>query len=416
MNKLFEEEDNKAILGKFLFISFYISLFIGFYFNEDSSGSGGFIADFNNTWGYIIALQNKFFVFPSEWVLHTPLHFLIISKFYPLFESKYSLRLFYCSLCFLIPLIFYKTLRIKFSTVNKNLLLIFSCSIFLLPAFRSGAIWANDHITASFFFLVSLYYFVKWEKKKDIRLIYLQSFFLALAVYTRQYYATIFFYYFFVYYKNLNFKFFFFISSFVFLLSLPGFFLVYYDPILLSTTFDSNLSNTILVSSSILSFYLLPFYFFKILKDKEKIFFKREFYMMLIFSFIFIIILFNFYNYNYKTGGGFFIKLSYLIFNNAYFFLLTSISGMLILLSLIREDKSNTILVTIMLLGFPAYMIFQKYYEPMFLFILFFLIKTNLINNFFTSYKNVILYYCYILFYLLSAIINDYLDLTKTVL
>ena len=285
-----------------------------------------------------------------------------------------------------------------------------------MPAFRSGAIWANDHITASFFFLVSLYYFVKWEKKRDIRLIYLQCFFLALAVYTRQYYATIFFYYFFVYYKNLNFKFFFFISSFVFLLSLPGFFLVYYDPILLSTTFDSNLSNTILVSSSILSFYLLPFYFFKILKDKEKFFLKKEFYMMLIFSFIFIIILFNFYNYNYKTGGGFFIKLSYLIFNNAYFFLLTSISGILILLSLIREDKSNIILVTIMLLGFPAYMIFQKYFEPMFLFILFFLIKTNLINNFFISYKNLILYYCYILFYLLSAIINDYLDLTKTVL
>lgn len=416
MNKLFEEEDNKAILGKFLFISFYISLFIGFYFNEDSSGSGGFIADFNNTWGYIIALQNKFFVFPSEWVLHTPLHFLIISKFYPLFESKYSLRLFYCSLCFLIPLIFYKTLRIKFSTVNKNLLLIFSCSIFLFPAFRSGAIWANDHITASFFFLVSLYYFVKWEKKNDIKLIYLQCFFLALAVYTRQYYAIIFFYYLFVYYKHFNFKKFFFINSFLFLLSLPGFFLVYHDPILLSTTFDNNLSNTILVSASILSFYLLPFYFFKILKDKGKILFKKEFYIMLILSFIFTIILFNFYNYNYKTGGGFFIKLSYLIFNNAHFFLLTSILGMVILLSLIREDKSNIILVTIMLLGFPAYMIFQKYFEPMFLFILFFLIKTNLINNFFTSYKNIILYYCYILLYSLSAIINDYLNLTKTVL
>ena len=378
MKKIFRKEDNKSIFGKFLFISLYISLFIGFYYNEDSSGSGGFIADFNNTWGYVLALQNEFFVLPSEWVLHTPLHFLIISKFYPLLESKYLVRLFYCSLCFVVPLIFYKSLRIKFSTVSKNWLLVFSCSIFLLPAFRSGAIWANDHITASFFFLVSLYYFVLWEKKGDIKLIYLQSFFLALAVYTRQYYATIFFYYLFIYYKNLSFKKFFSISSFIFLLSLPGFFLVYYDPILLTTTFNYNLSNTILVSASILSFYLLPFYFFKIFKDKRNIFFKKEFYLILIFSFIFSIILFNFFNYNYKVGGGFFIKLSYLIFNNAYFFLLTSITGISLLL--------------------------------------FFLIKTNLLNNFFSSYKNLILYYCYIALYLLSAVINDYLNLTKTLL
>ena len=105
MKKIFRKEDNKSIFGKFLFISLYISLFIGFYYNEDSSGSGGFIADFNNTWGYVLALQNEFFVLPSEWVLHTPLHFLIISKFYPLLESKYLVRLFYCSLCFVVPLI-----------------------------------------------------------------------------------------------------------------------------------------------------------------------------------------------------------------------------------------------------------------------------------------------------------------------
>ena len=30
-----------------------------------------------------------------------------------------------------------------------------------------------------------------------------------------------------------------------------------------------------------------------------------------------------------------------------------------------KSNKINFILLTIMLLGFPAYMIFQKYFEPM---------------------------------------------------
>ena len=114
MNKIIENEKKGLLIGKSLFIFLYLTLFLGFYFEEDSSGSGGFVADFNNTWGYIIALQDKIFVLPSQWVLHTPLHFIIVSKFYPLFESKLLLRLFYCSLGFLVPFIFYKCLEIKF--------------------------------------------------------------------------------------------------------------------------------------------------------------------------------------------------------------------------------------------------------------------------------------------------------------
>ena len=89
---------------------------------------------------------------------------------------------------------------------------------------------------------------------------------------------------------------------------------------------------------------------------------------------------------------------------------------MTFLLSLIRENKINSILITIMLIGFPAYMIFQKYYEPMFIFILFLLLKTNIVQNFFSLSRNLILYYLYIFMYLLSAIINDQLNLTKTLL
>lgn len=417
MDKIIEKDSKNFLFGKILFTLFYLSLFIGFYFGEDSSGSGGFIADFNNTWGYIIALQERQFVLPSEWVLHTPLHFLIISKFYPFFESKVLLRIFFCSLGFLVPLIFYNCLKLKFPNIKKSTLLIFASSIFLFPSFRSGVIWANDHVTALIFFLIFSYFFLKWENNKtSLKLVLYQCFFLSLAVYSRQYYALIFFYCLFVYFSNFDLKEFIKICFFIFLLTIPGFFLIYYDPILISTTFDNNLSNTILVSSSILSFYLLPFYFLKVMSFNKNKIIEKNLIFIFFFSLVLVIILLGFFDYNYKTGGGFFIKLSYLIFNNEYLFIISSIFGITFLLLLIKENKINSILITIMLTGFPAYMIFQKYYEPFFIFVLFLLLKTNITQSIFYSNRNLLLYYSYIFLYLISAIINDQLNLTKTLL
>lgn len=416
MNKISEKERKNFLLGKILFFILYLTLFTGFYFGEDSSGSGGFISDFNNTWGYIIALQDKLFLLPSQWVVHTPLHFLIISKLYPLFESKISLRLFYCSTGFIVPLIFYKCLKIKFPEVKKSILIIFASSIFLFPSYRSGVIWANDHITALIFFLIFLFFFVKWENNKtSLKLVLYQCFFLSLAVYTRQYYALIFFYCLFIYFYNFNLKIFFKICFFIFLLTIPGFILIYYDPILISTTYDSNYSNTILVSSSILAFYLIPFYFIEITKNYKNFFQKNQIYILAI-SILIVFILLLYFNYNHRTGGGYFLKLSYLMFDNNYLFVISSIFGISFLLLLIKENKINFIIIILLLIGFSAHMIFQKYFEPMIIFILFLLLKTNIVHNFFYFKKNLALYYSYILIYLISAIINDHLNLTKTLL
>ena len=43
-----------SLLNKSLYFLLSLSLFIGFYFGEDSSGSGGHIADFNNTWQLVL--------------------------------------------------------------------------------------------------------------------------------------------------------------------------------------------------------------------------------------------------------------------------------------------------------------------------------------------------------------------------
>ena len=71
-----------------------------------------------------------------------------------------------------------------------------------------------------------------------------------------------------VYFKNLKFKNFIFISLFVFVLSLPGFYLVIFNPKII-VNFDLNFNNTILVSSSIISFYLIPVYLLHFLNNQK---------------------------------------------------------------------------------------------------------------------------------------------------
>ena len=402
-----------------VFFLFSISLLIGFYFNEDSSGSGGFIADFSNTWGYVEALKENILIRPSNWTVHTPLHYILISKLSILFENKTFLRLTFCLISISMPILFYECLKIKYPTVSNKLLLIFASSILLLPSFRSAAIWANNHMTALIFFLLTTLFYLKWKKKlnngtNDFKLVFFQTIFLALAVYTRQYYALFFFYFLFIYFEKLNIKNFLIISVFISFLTIPGFFLIYLDPALIKTSFDTNFSNTILVSSSIISFYMLPFLICFFLEDKENKLFNYNNIKILIGSIVTISIFYLFFDYDPKTGGGFFMKLSYILFKSPYFFLITSLIGLFSFLLLFFENKKNLILLIIFLIGFPSYMIFQKYFEPLLIFVLFLIFNTKITSIFFEKIRYLLIYYTYLIAYLLSAVLNDYLKITKT--
>ena len=124
-------------------------------------------------------------------------------------------------------------MKINYPNENKNNLLTLASLTFLLPSFRAGAIWANDHITALFFFLLFLIFFLKWIKKSNFEKlngnIYLQLIFLALAVYTRQYYVLIYVYCMYVYFKKFSLFNFLKLSFIVFVFAIPGFFLIYFD-------------------------------------------------------------------------------------------------------------------------------------------------------------------------------------------
>ena len=410
-----------SLFNKFIYLLLSLSLFIGFYFGEDSSGSGGHIADFNNTWGYIEALKNSLFVLPSKWAAHTPLHYIILSKIYFFIESKYFIRIIFCIFSISLPFLFYVCLKINYPNINKNNLLSLASLIFLFPSFRSGAIWANSNITALLFLLLFFIFFLKWIKGSNFKElntnIYLQLIFLALAVYTRQYYALIYIYCMYVYFKKLSLSNFFKLSLIVFVLTIPGFFLIYFDPILLSVTFDTKFYNTILICASILSFYLIPIFFIIFfLNKKEHQIEKKQQYLFIFISIIIVLILSIFFNYNYKLGGGYFIKLSYLLTNNNILFLISSAVGLTLLFHLARENNDNILLIFLLIFGFSAHMIFQKYYEPMFFFIFFLMIKSKIPKILLKKIKNIYFLYLYFSIYLATAIVNDLYKITKTAL
>ena len=409
-------------LSYFLLLFAIISFCLGFYIDEDSAGSGGFILDFNKTWNFVISLKNEMNFLQDEYSSHTPLHYLVLSQLLSITGSQNFTRLFYFLICFLTPYLFYKCLKLQFSQLSKTNLILIVSMVFFLPSFRSSAIWANSSTTALIFFLIFLYYFISWNKKDKFyksslsKEIFFQSFYLSLAVYTRQYYAYIYLFLMMVYLKNLKFKNFIFISLFVFGLSLPGFYLVLFNPKII-VNFDFNFNNTILVSSSIISFYLIPVYLLHIFNNQKlNSIFKnisyKELIPHLIISLI-AIIMFIFFDYNYKIGGGFFLKLSRLIFDNNFLFFATSVIGLFMVYDLIREDKDNIFLIFILLLGFSYHMIFQKYFEPMFLFIYLFMIKSKIKDEFLRNTKSLYIFNLYFLAYLFAALINDTYKITN---
>ena len=218
-----------------------------------------------------------------------------------------------------------------------------------------------------------------------------------------------------IFFKNLKLSEFIKISLFISLMTIPGFIHIYLDPRILSGTFDTNFSNIILVNSSIIGFYLLPMYLIMLVFNSKSLqiknILKKKF--TILGSLILLIICSFFFDYNYTNGGGFFIKLSYLIFKNEYLFFISSFVGFILLFELIKFNRENLILILILIFGFSAYIIYQKYYEPMFLLLLFLVLKNNYISNFLDYFKNIIFLFLYYLLYFFSAFLNNLFKITK---
>tara|TARA_B100001059_G_scaffold178632_1_gene179251 strand:- start:282 stop:1514 length:1233 start_codon:yes stop_codon:yes gene_type:complete len=393
------------LTGNLLFSLLSLSLFLGLFLNEDASGIGT-SNDFKNTWEYVELLSNGYFIDSSQWTRLLPFHYIFLSILNEITDSIFLVRFLFCLLSLSIPILFYLNLKIKYPTIIKGKLIILSSIIIMLPFFRSSAIWPNPHLLSIIFLLISIYFFQKWkiESKKiiDINLI-LHVIFLAFAVYTRRYYVFLFLYYFLYYFQNLNLKNFHIITFFIFLLSLPGFILIFNFPFYLqSSGFSLKFYNTILIIPSIFLLYILPFLkldFFNLNNKGSK--------LILIFSLFLVIFLSLFFDYNPKLGGGYFMKISNIFLKENYFFYITSLIGIYVLTKISLIKKENIFLIILIFLTFSNNYMFQKYFEPLWFIILFLILDLNFLKTCLKSKFQIIIVFIFFTAYSSTALLNS---------
>lgn len=368
--------------GIIIFLISFFSLLVGFFFNEDGTGTP-LAGDFRDTLPYINELKKNLFIDPSPWTVHFPLHYILISWIDILFLNNiYITRLIFCLLSASVPLVFYFCLKEKFNNNNNNNLLILSSIVFLTPSFRYSAIWANDHIFASFFFLLSLYFFIKWlrlvkARKKNLIKPFFSIIFLTIACYSRQYYVVFFSVYLYYYFLHIDLKRFIIIFFFCFLLSLPGFlFLLKFPNLIGNLKFSTSIFNTVFGNFSSLLVYSFPIFFCNLIAKNNQIINIKKILLTTLLFVIFFFIFENKIDYIENLNLGAFFTLSNIFFNNYYFFYVTIVLGFVFTTNLI-QSKLDLFIILLIIFTISGYVVLQKYFEPLFYFLFFLLMDSK---------------------------------------
>ena len=275
---------NKSII--FFSIFLYLSLFLSFYLNLDSAG--GAFSDFQMR-THVIDKFNKNFLetflnYDIEPDRHSPIILIYFSIFRKLNFEFDTIRLLHINILPICVFVFYKILKLFFHKNDKSLLLLFSLILFISPTMRSLSICPDSRIYGFLFFLISIFYYIKFQNKKKFRHVIYNNFFLIISSYLSPNFSVFALFYFANFFKYYNF------SIEIFLIVLLNFILIipilYYlfwlDVFFLSipaignvpTLTRLNLSNKILIISSLIFFYFIPFLFTKKIFDsfKQKIF------------------------------------------------------------------------------------------------------------------------------------------------
>jgi len=369
----------------------YLSLIVGFAFNENLTGGAhnDYLAHREIIFKFSTNFIETFLQFDKESTRHSPFLLIILSFFNKIGFSDFFIRIINLHFLLLIILFFYKCLEIKFNNRNNINIYLISLLLFLSPTFRSLSIWPDSRLYGILFFVISIYFYLNFIKEKNKRKKYkfalLNTVFLCLASYfSPNFCLFVFFFllYFFNYYKIS--KCFFIIILINFFLSIPALYYVFFLKIFfflapVSTAGKSlialNPANKIILISSIFLFHYIPFFF--VTKNKYKINLNH----LLILGLGFIICI-NFFNYElHFTGGGIIYKLSNLLFNNNFFLYFFSFIGFLLIFILCINNKNNFLLVLLVILGNPQLEIYHKYYEPMLLIMFFTLFNVNFDNQ-----------------------------------
>jgi len=377
-------------------------IILGFYLDENSIGGAKqdyiyhlqFVEGFKNN--FILTIKN----FGSSsghndlGTRNSPIFFIIFGLLNKIFQLNY-LRILNTLISLLIVITFFNCLLLKYKNIKKIELIILSSLLFLSPTIRSLSIWPYSLLWGLFFFLISIFFYLKFKlEKREIKYAIISTLFLALSAYF--YLAFSVFGFFFIYQFILKLdtiqrkiK----IILLNMLLAIPAIIFIYKknfyffdaEGIVIKANERYNISNKILIIGSIIFYFCIPIiaYNYKIIISS--IFNKKNYAIKTAFFIILIILLLTFnYPITNDFGGGFFFKISHLLFkNNNLFYIFSTISLIFILILFSRDKVNYLILFIIFFLYNLQFTIYNKYYEPLIFLISLLLLELDLEKNFF---------------------------------
>ena len=404
-----------------IFLILYVSLLLGFLLDENLNFGSYYdwihvyvppIQDFaNNFYETLIG-------FEKYGQRHSPFYIIFLSLLLRLGLDLDTVRFLHMNGCIVFIFLFYHCLKLRFKDIDKFTLQLLSMFIFLSPTFRSLSIWPDSRLPGLIIFVLSIYFFLKFMKNNGHKKVFF-AFYSALSLILSSYISpnfslfAIFLYLFF--FKYLSYRSFILLFLLSAILSIP---MLYYIFILdvnfmtagrtpgteqTSIAFSFNISNKILIISSILFFHLIPAIYF-LTDSKQFLLFSKK---KMINFIIFFAVLIYFFNYQISfTGGGFFYQLSIYMFNNNIFFYCIAFYTLFYIYYISSLSKTNLILLGILIISNIQNTIYHKYYEPLILIIVLVLFENLNFKKFLSSKINIIYLYMAGLFYILIRAIK----------
>ena len=157
-------KNEKFFISLILLVS--ISLLIGFYLNEDSTGGAYLDYSVHNQISEKFSTNFKKTLLEYDQLKsrHSPAVPIFFSLFKYFQINDQFIRLLNLIIPFLIVYIFYKCLTLNFKKINSKILILFSFLIILSPTIRSLSIWPDSHLFGLLFFVLTLYSFLIFLK------------------------------------------------------------------------------------------------------------------------------------------------------------------------------------------------------------------------------------------------------------
>lgn len=388
----------------------FITLIIAAYNGEDLIGGAKYDYSFHKK--YIVAFYENFYHAFSQFgnnyeVRNSPVFFM-----YSSFFLKAGLKieyLKYFNLIIIIPLIifFIKCLDVKFKNITFETKAYLTSIIFISPTIRSLSAWPYPLTWAICFFLISIYFFIKFQeskvKKNKIKYSILNIIFLALSAYFTPNFGVFSIFYLFYFLRYFKFsKESFFLILINLIISIPAiYFLIIKDFYLFKheashvitnySLYDTlNISNKIIIISSMIFLFFIPFT--NINKNLNKKIFQNS-WLILIFIFINLF----FFDFQKGLGGGLFFHLSNILFNGPVLLFFIFAASLFIFREYRLFNNYNIFLFIILIFYNIQSTIYYKYYDPILYFMILFLFKFQPNFNLEKISKKCFLFYLFFL-------------------